>query len=157
MRLILTCAVALGLAASIALAGEESPVLDRADCWRCFYTFGAVQSESGGSYTCVRTAGTKAVSPPADWFKAEFDDLSWAPLRGGLETDLAHFVRQAYYRGCFEVADPAAAAGLRVLVAVRGGAVVYVNGEEVGRVAVPAGAVTDATWAGSYPMEAYGV
>jgi hypothetical protein len=158
MRFILTCAVALGLAASNAAAGEDGPVLTKADVWRCFYTFGAGQSESGTPYTTVRTGekSVKAVAPPADWAKPEFDDLSWVPLRGGLETDLAHIVRQAYFRGCFEVADPDAAKGLRLLVAVRGGAVAYVNGEEVGRVAVPAGPVTAETWADSYPMEAYG-
>lgn len=140
-------------------AGEPETVLAKSGYWRCFYSFGPGQSESGKPYTQVRIGenGVRTVAPPADWFKAEFDDAAWVPLRGGLESDVAHIVRQAYFRGCFEVADPAAVRGLRLLAAVRGGAVVYINGEEAGRVAVPAGPVTPETWADSYPMEAYGV
>jgi len=149
----------LSLAPGAAPAGEDEAVLAKTDYWRCYYTFGAGQSESGKPYTQARIGegGVKAVAPPTDWFKPDFDDSSWVPLRGGLETDTAHIVRQAYFRGCFEVADPAAATGLRLVVAVRGGAVAFVNGEEVGRVAVSAGPVTAATWADGYPMEAYGV
>jgi hypothetical protein len=54
----------------------------------------------------------------------------------------------SYFRSTFEVADPSTIGPLQLTTYADDGIVVYVNGVEVGRSNLPAGAVThDSTWA----------
>ena len=161
------CLIALAglLLAGGASAGER--VLDKRSYWHCFYTFGPVLSDDGkivahsyasygGKWTMPAARAIKSLPPSVGWVKPELDDSSWVRLRGGIEPGRAHTFRQMYLRARFEVPDPARVKGLRLEVVVRGGAVAYVNGREVGRVGVPAGPVGPKTYAELYPEEAYG-
>jgi hypothetical protein len=93
---------------------------------------------------------------PADWMNPDFDDSAWARLRGPmLAGSFSENWKLILMRGLFEVGDPSAslrpapseaegagparAAGLTLSLAFRGGAVVYLNGEEVARAFVPKG------------------
>ncbi|MCK6472201.1 MAG: hypothetical protein L6R28_10685 [Planctomycetes bacterium] len=100
--------------------------------------------------------------PPAGWTALDFDDRAWArahaPLRieawpgGGLAAAENHLVCA---RAKFRVDDPGAAAGLQLTLAFTGGAVVYLNGKELARAGLPAGALAQDTPAEAYPDEAY--
>lgn len=100
--------------------------------------------------------------PPAEWVAQGFDDRAWArahaPLcieawpTGGLAAAENHLICA---RAKFCVDDPEAAAGLRLEVAFTGGAVVYLNGRELTRAGLPAGALAPDTPAEAYPAEAY--
>jgi hypothetical protein len=103
--------------------------------------------------------------PPAAWMKPDFDDRCWPRfLMMDLFDFLGDFGANAQenngpallcLRTAFGVSDPARATGLKVSVTGLGGGVVYVNGEEVGRGAMPAGKLHPLTPAEDYPIEAY--
>jgi hypothetical protein len=113
------------------------------------------------------TAG-HSPSPADDWFRADFDDSNWGRYQanelaektggygGGFEfaTAIPHLDR-FHLRTCFGISDPAAAQDLTLELACLGGAVVYLNGKEVGRGQLPAGALDAAVFADDYPAEAY--
>jgi len=95
---------------------------------------------------------------PGNWMQPDFDDSAWArkkggPAEGGSWYDPA--VRVACLRGRFEVTDPARVTRLDFEVQYLGGVVVYLNGKEVKRQHLPAGALTGEALAESYPPEAY--
>ncbi len=93
---------------------------------------------------------------PADWMKPAFDDSTWARLRGPmLEKSIRESWKLILMRGRFEVADPAKAGPLSLSLTFRGGAVVYLNGEEVARTFMPKGTLDLYTPAEAYPDEAY--
>ncbi|MBK7198609.1 MAG: hypothetical protein IPH80_39680 [Myxococcales bacterium] len=94
------------------------------------------------------------------WRARSFDDAAWGSGAGPLgygETYLHGIVGwgpsatskylTTYVRRGFVVDDPAAVTALRGELMYDDGAVVYLNGTELGRVAMPAGAVTAATLA----------
>lgn len=97
------------------------------------------------------------MNPPAAWTSLEYNDSKWklgeAPFGSGdnpaTKVDVGppnHRYITTYFRHTFEVADPSfyRSAVLRLMRA--DGAVVYLNGKEVDRVNLPAGAVnTDTT------------
>ncbi len=92
----------------------------------------------------------------AGWMKPEFDDSAWARVRGPM---LAGSNSEAWklilMRGRFEVTDPAKAGDLTLSLDFRGGAVVYLNGEEVVRAALPKGDLPLYAPAEPYPEEVY--
>jgi hypothetical protein len=92
---------------------------------------------------------------PADWMKPDFDDSAWARQRGPLldTTNRSHW-KLAQMRATFEVADPAKAGDLTISLVFRGGAVVYLNGEEVARPFMPSGPLDLYTPASPYPDDA---
>ncbi|MBM4038708.1 MAG: hypothetical protein FJ290_09350 [Planctomycetes bacterium] len=93
---------------------------------------------------------------PADWMKPGFDDSAWARLRGPmLDNSTDDGWKLIQMRGLFEVGDPARAGDLSLSLGFRGGAVVYLNGEEVGRAAMPRGEIGPYTLAEPYPDECY--
>lgn len=106
---------------------------------------------------------------PDDWEKTPFDDARWprylpADLTdslGGYGVTIHDGLRgQAwpvalYLRTAFGINDASNVKDLTVRLTVIGGAVVYVNGHEIGRSAMPAGALRWATPADDYPTEAY--
>jgi hypothetical protein len=105
--------------------------------------------------------------PPVDWTKADFDDRCWpryqgdlADFLGGWGVEVANgnqvqWPARLCLRTCFGISDPAKAAGLKLKIICIGGAVVWVNGEEVGRGSMPQGDIAPLSPAEDYPIEAY--
>jgi len=105
--------------------------------------------------------------PPEDWMKPDFDDHCWARYQGDLDDflggwgaevaspDRALWPARLCLRTCFGISDPAAATDLKLTIVCLGGAVVYVNGQEVGRGHMPQGAIAPLTPADDYPIQAY--
>jgi hypothetical protein len=109
------------------------------------------------------------VSPevPAGWTEVPFDDAGW-PRTNVERLPWLAFMPDGYascreallntgllcLRGKFEVTDPATV-HLSLALKYRGGVVVYLNGQEVARGGLPAGAITAATPADPYPDEAW--
>lgn len=100
--------------------------------------------------------------PPDNWPSAEFDDHFWARTRGAVGvtrylrggTDPAQW-NQICVRARFNVPDPASAKGLQATVRYIGGAVVYINGKELGRKNLPSGDLAPDALAEAYPKEVY--
>ncbi len=118
-----------------------------------------------GSTTLVAEGATwrfldTGVDPGATWTALAFDDSGWAqgPAQLGYgDGDEATVVGfggdpqdkhvTTWFRHAFSVADPAAFGELQLRVLHDDGAVVHVNGTEVGRYDMPAGPITSATLA----------
>ena len=94
--------------------------------------------------------------PGAGWSAPGFDDAAWArgPAQLGygdgdeatvIGPGVAPSFITSYFRHAFDVADPAAVTGLTLDLLRDDGAVVYLNGAEVVRSNMPAGAVTHTT------------
>ena len=94
---------------------------------------------------------------PGDWKTTAFDDSSWVSGAGGFGWGDAFAVTSTgttsphplatYFRTGFDVDDPARYATIDLEVVAHAGAVVYLNGTEIGRVNMPAGAVGAGTGA----------
>jgi hypothetical protein len=105
--------------------------------------------------------------PAATWAQADFDDSAWPRYQGDLADFLGDYgvgvgdpsralwPNRLCLRTAFGVADPAKATDLKLTIVCIGGAVAYVNGQEVGRWHLPAGALQPLTPAESYPIAAY--
>ena len=92
----------------------------------------------------------------ADWMKPEFDDSSWARLRGPmLDRSFNESWKLVLMRGRFEVPDPAKAGDLNLSLAFKGGAVVYLNGQELTRAFMPKGELNLYTPGEPYPEDVY--
>jgi hypothetical protein len=133
-------------------------VLDTQSAWRTFSVLKPPVVELDDGLKPVTSAyvwlDKETPTPQADWTKPEFDGGTW--LRGTART----FPRTAYVadlcaRAKFEVTDPALVTDLKVSMAYYGGAIVYVNGEEIARGNLPKDAKGPAALAESYPAEAY--
>lgn len=172
----LLAAGACGSAAAEAeLVGARTP-------WRAFLVVaetvvrdaGQLKSRSGHSrlapFDPARVNGAQyrhSPLPPPDWFKAEFDDHYWARYQGdladflggwGIEVpnpDRGPWPALLCLRTAFGVAEPARATDLRLTIACIGGAVAYVNGQEVGRGYMPEGDAPPLSLARDYSIEAY--
>ena len=111
-----------------------------------------------GKKTRYKVRATRAVLgtafPPAGWMRNDFDDSRWGRRAGHF---LSPYTERALLclRGKFRVPDPAKAGELRVSLAFRGGAVVYLNGRELARSALPEGDLAPETLAADYPAEAF--
>ena len=100
---------------------------------------------------------------PSDWNSATFDDSAWpvgaAPLGFGsttIATDVSVGAPSpkplsSQYRRTFTVTDAATLASASISVVADDGVVVYVNGTEVGRTNLPAGTLTQTTYATAAP------
>ena len=105
--------------------------------------------------------------PSPDWVKPDFYAHGWARYQGDLsdflgswgvavsEPDRAFWPALLCLRTCFGVTDPAKATDLKLTLVCLGGAVAYVNGQEVGRGHMPAGEIALLTPAADYPLDAY--
>ncbi|MCC5827981.1 MAG: hypothetical protein JJU36_00910 [Phycisphaeraceae bacterium] len=107
--------------------------------------------------------------PPDDWTDADFNDHHWpiyptsdleeylggwgAPVLG--DPAWVSWVQRVSMRSRFGIQDPRRVEGLRLTVEYIGGAVVYVNGREIGRGHIRAGDLYSITPAQPYPREAY--
>lgn len=104
---------------------------------------------------------------PAGWNTPSYDASGWsqgnAPLGFGASsviTNIDTFAstadrpKAAYFRSTFTVANPSRVSQLLINTVANDGIVVYVNGIEVGRANMPAGAITSATSASAAPKVA---
>jgi hypothetical protein len=98
------------------------------------------------------TAGS--LPPPADWPSAAFDDGTWIRHIGPIGLGYAS-IAAICLRGKFEVADPLEVEQMRLVMSFQGGAVAYLNGQEIGRAYLPPGKLTPETLAEDYPLRAY--
>ena len=88
---------------------------------------------------------------PADWMKPDFDDGGWPRMRAPvLERTVNEAWKAILMRGAFKVDDVEKAGDLKLALSFRGGAAVYLNGEEVGRYFMPAGPLDVYTLAEPY-------
>lgn len=91
-----------------------------------------------------------------DWMQPGFDDSAWVRTRGPVLAGSRDWDwKLILMRARFEVTDPAQAGGLRLSLGFRGGAVVYLNGEEVARAFMPKGELGLYTPAEPYPKDVY--
>ncbi len=180
--LVLLAAVSGALASpDVAGAGpaadaSRTVILDTGSSWRRHYTWGPLEgldaSPTPPSEHTLRWGGDTIPPPPhgsqsiptppapGGWAAPDFDDRGWARGPGPIFKRIARSprtLRVLYLRGKFRVADPAKAPDLRLDAAWCGGLVVYLNGTEVARADMPAGALAPDTLALSFPLEAYTV
>jgi hypothetical protein len=142
-------------AASARAEDAANVVLDQYAPWRMFHVLAPPQIafDDGAKpvvYPKSFWLNGETPPPPAGWTMPEFDDADW--LRGptGMESR-ASFVARICLRGRFLVPDRAIVKSLKFTVGYHGGAVVYLNGEEIGRKHLAAGAGL----AEAYPLEAF--
>ncbi len=104
------------------------------------------------------------VLPPPDWTDADFDDIHWPRYQTDELSDfLGDYGVPAGARGPvalhlrtrFGVSDPERATDLELAATGLGGAVIHVNGQEVGRAYLPEDDPHALAFAHSYPEPAY--
>ncbi|MEI6176972.1 MAG: glycoside hydrolase domain-containing protein [Verrucomicrobiota bacterium] len=104
--------------------------------------------------------------PSAEWTNTDFNDVCWPRYQGDLADFLGDYGTEVpngtslwpariCMRTGFGIADPEKVTDLKLTVEYLGGAVVYVNGQEVGRGNMPDGEIRPFTCADDYPSEAY--
>jgi len=166
----------------ICACGAETETVSTQTPWRAFLVTGDLVLREKGELK-IRSRDRKTLPfdphkvdaavfrtsplPTADWIKADFDDHCWARYQGDLDDFLGGWgaeIDNAYQalwparlclRTCFGISDPAKAADLKLTLVCLGGAVVYVNGQEIGRGYMPQGEVAPLTPAEDYLIEAY--
>ncbi len=165
------------LSLGVACGGERregdagSVVLSAQSLWRMFFVWGdeCVQWKNGDvtaakpgpkggppvqklSLPPVFTAG-----PPEEWIMPDFDDSAWVPTPGPIRhVSYRHDLAALYLRGRFLVSDTKSAGDMRLVVTVRGGVAVWVNGQEIAQAYLPPGGKRMAMMAAlPYPPEAY--
>ncbi len=92
----------------------------------------------------------ETVAAPANWKAPNFDDSDW-PRGTAVRAIRSPYLERLCLRGKFTVTDPAKVKGLSVSVDYHGGAVVYVNEQEIGRQNLAAGGAM----AEAYPLDAF--
>jgi len=141
-----------------AAAPERTVVLGATSYWRMHHTLKPPVVAVGDRIEPVlrKNAWLDGATPPppANWQAPDFDDSHWLRTmpQGGCQTP--YLARQCL-RGKFMVTDPAKVQDLRLTLHYRGGAIAYLNGTELTRRHLPAGAIGEATLAEAYPLEAY--
>lgn len=112
--------------------------------------------DAGSSWSYLDTG----VDPGSGWTQLAFDDSAWSVgdaelgYGDGDETTTVSFGGDpnnrfvtTWFRRQFALADPAAFGAIQFRLVCDDGAIVYVNGSEVARKKMPAGAITPATFA----------
>ena len=148
-----------------AAKGNAVVVLDTSGFWRMHHTFAMPVIREDEGPKPIPPAGAEidgwkkivekgTALPPAGWTATEFDDGAWYRGTGGGACRTPYLSRLCL-RGLFTVTDPQAVKGLSLAVDFYGGAVVYVNGRELARQKVKAGAAGADALADDYPLEAF--
>ena len=133
-----------------------TPILDTYSFWRVHETLQppVIRGEGGSLKPLVLKqpwVDSNTAGPDANWMAPGFDDHRW--LRGPVRLAApSPFTARLSLRGKFNVTDAAKVKLLKLSLSYHGGAIVYVNGQEVARPNVPAG---QAELAEDYPAEAY--
>ena len=168
--------VVLALAGPSAAAGQPAPagpgaagadILNMDSCWRWHVELRPPQADDGGKLVPIKPGyvnynwhgdNLESPAPPEGWTAADFDDSDWPRSRLGWLQPLAvgyYSTFRGVLRGKFTVTDPAAVGKLQVSFGYRGGAAVYLNGQEVCREHLPAGALAPDAAAEAYPAETF--
>ncbi|MGB2822101.1 MAG: hypothetical protein WBF17_14045, partial [Phycisphaerae bacterium] len=175
LRTVLHClaGAACAMLPATAAADETAApcvILDTASYWRCHFTWKTVQlrrksgelefvsaewPDPGRARVEKAEVIVRSPLPEGNWTASDFDDSRWARARGPLFTRGTRRIALICARGKFTVEDPARAGALKLHLAYRGGAVVYVNGREVARAHLPKENADLETPAEDYPEEAY--
>lgn len=159
--------------------GGPVTILDGSGVWRalCSWNSPLVQTDEGvgerrvsGRRVAAEARGDfrfMTLYPPAGWTRVDFDDSIWCrrhflvkysngewDSRAGGGSG-SPYLRQLSLRGNFTVADPRKVGSLRLTLAYRGGAAVYLNGTELARADLPEGKLDPGSPAGMYPLKAY--
>jgi Glycoside hydrolase 123, catalytic domain/Glycoside hydrolase 123, N-terminal domain len=119
------------------------------------------------SYPGINMINTPA--PPKNWTASDFDDANWSQAKMasrhrsavvalntipyGPATRMCNF--RISVRTRFEVTNPSGVKELLLSFKYRGGALVYLNGQEVSRLNMPKGELKDETPADLYPEKAW--
>ena len=130
----LWCASALGQATP--KDGGPVVVLDTLSVWRIHETLKPPLLQLDDGLTPVTSAyawlDRETAAAPADWTKPDFPDGNW--LHGGARaTSRTPYLADLCLRARFEVTDPVQVPDLKLSLTYYGGAIVYVNGQEVVR------------------------
>ncbi len=153
-------------------------VLDTTSTWRMYHVLKAPLMQADGALKAVphyddrgkldwseshRKAYRDILAPetpaaPANWKDPNFDDSDW--LRGtAVRAMRSPYLERLCLRGKFTVTDPAKVKGLSISVDYHGGAVVYVNGQEIAKehLAAPSAGSGQAggAMAEEYPVDAF--
>ena len=151
-------------------AATGTIVLDTTSAWRMFHVVKTPLVQADGALKPIPNFDEHATLDWADshrrpfrniiapetaavqagWKDPSFDDSDW-PRGTAVRAMRSPYLERLCLRGKFTVTDPAKVKGLSISVAYHGGAVVYVNGQEVGRQNLAA----DATMAEEYPLDAF--
>ena len=161
-------------------APKPVTILDGSSFWRVLYSWNAtlVRTKEGlkerrlkprwrGRPLDFSDFRYMTLTPAAGWTALDFDDSRWArqhffskyvngeidPRAGG--GGQIPQLRQLSLRGKFTVTDPAKVSTLRLTVAFRGGAAVYLNGKELARAHLPGGQIAPGSPAQPYPKDVY--
>jgi len=175
-------AISLLFLASRRGAAAEAEVVGAQTPWRVFLVTAEPIYREKGEVRCRSRDGRAAAFDPAkvdpakyrtspmpagEWVKADFDDHRWPRYQGDLADFLGGWGAEVpnperglwpaivCLRTFFGIADPEKASGLKLSIVCLGGAVAYVNGQEVGRGHIPHGEIAPLTPAEDYPIEAY--
>ena len=97
---------------------------------------------------------SRGTLPAADWYAPGFDDSGWSRGRGELgfgegdeQTSISPLGVAHYFRTTFSRPADTSVRSARLRMVVDDGAVVYLNGAEIGRSNMPTGTVTETTTA----------
>jgi hypothetical protein len=126
--------------------------------WRMYHTLRppVIQFDDGPKPVLVSAAwlNQDTSEAPADWRKQEFDDSAW--LRGTSRSAAQTcYLSRLCVRGKFEVTDPTAVKDLKLSLGYYGGAIVYVNGQEIARANLAKDAAGPTALAEEYPTDAF--
>ncbi len=95
-------------------------------------------------------------NPPEDWMQNDFDDSEWPRQRGPFFRNSGDVRwKIVKMRGLFTVENLAMSGRMTLNMKFKGGAVVYLNGEEITRAYMPDGPVDSTTPALPYPQDVY--
>ncbi len=135
-------------------SAEKFTVLDSYSFWRIYNVFKppVIQDGTRVQPLFLKQSWMDRETPPpaAAWTEPGFDDHKW--LRGSIYmAGYTPYLARACFRGKFNVTDPARVRELRVSAGFQGGAVIYVNGQEVARANIKKAE----DLAEAYPLEAF--
>jgi hypothetical protein len=140
--------------------GKPVVVLDAASVWRVYGVMKppVIEPNGGGAPQPFLAAqpwiNWESPEPPVGWTRPDFDDQAW--LAGPATVPLATpYLSRICLRATFTVSDPRKASPLNLDLCYHGGAIVYVNGQEVARGSLPAGPLAPGAMAEGYGRDAY--
>jgi len=111
-----------------------------------------------GDNWVLRGGGVSSPLPDSGWIMPQFDDAEWSsqsgPLSGGYGNSRPAGMALLCVRARFEVREPQRA-DLQLSLRYRGGAIVYLDGQEIARGYLPSGKIGPLTLAEDYPREAF--
>ena len=157
--LLVIISVCLATARPTAAESETAVVvLDTTGFWRMHHTLRppVIQTPEGPAPLVAnrRWLNHETPEPPEDWASTGFDDAGWVRGPAAMAIDSAYVARLCM-RGKFRVTNLAEVRDLRLTLVYHGGAIVYVNGQELARAHLPDTGCPEDDSAEPYPREAY--